>query len=114
MGAYRVRFSQFARDKTYGQYWTQIRKAIYFHTILYTRKDASTYQEEIYQRLGTQDSHGCVRLTVPDARWIWYHIAPGTQCVIRGGDPEDAQTAAIRQQLILAEPPEQRLDLVPG
>ena len=34
MDKYHVRFSQFVRDKTYGQYWTQIRGAIYFHCIL--------------------------------------------------------------------------------
>ena len=43
MDNYRVRFSQFARDKTYGQYWSQIRGAIYFHTILYEEFDTSTY-----------------------------------------------------------------------
>ena len=114
MGSYRVRFSRFARDGRYGQYWTQIRKAIYFHTILYTSKDAATYQGYIFERLGQMDSHGCVRLTVPDARWIWYNIAPGTICEIRDGSLDDAGTAAIRSQLILAQPPEEQLELEPG
>lgn len=114
MGAYRVRFSQFARDKRYGQYWTQIRGAIYFHTILYTRKDAASYQEDIFEKLGTKDSHGCVRLTVPDARWMFYHIAPGTVCEIRVGSEGDEQTAAIRKKLVLAQPPEEHLDLRAG
>lgn len=114
MGAYRVRFSRFARDGRYGQYWTQIRKAIYFHTILYTAKDAATYQDFIFERLGQMDSHGCVRLTVPDARWMWYNIAPGTICEIREGSPDDTATASIREQLILAQPPEEQLPLEPG
>ena len=114
MGAYRVRFSKFARDGRYGQYWTQIRKAIYFHTILYTQKDAATYQDFIFERLGQMDSHGCIRLTVPDARWMWYHIAPGTTCIIRDGSPEDQETAAIRAQLVLEQPPEEQLALEPG
>lgn len=114
MGAYRVRFSKFARDGRYGQYWTQIRKAIYFHTILYTGKDAATYQDFIFNRLGQMDSHGCIRLTVPDARWIWYHIAPGSICVIRDGDKNDKATAAIRRQLVLAKPPAEQLKLEPG
>ena len=109
-----VRFSQFARDKTYGQYWTQIRGAIYFHSILYSKFDTSTYIEEVWERFGQADSHGCVRLTVPDAKWMYYHIAPGTECVIRDGEPEDAETAAIREQLILAEAPDQRLRLEPS
>ena len=114
MGAYHVRFSRFARDGRYGQYWTQIRGAIYFHTILYTAKDAATYQEFIYERLGTKDSHGCVRLVIPDARWMWYNIAPGTVCIIREGSADDAETAAIREKLVLAQPPEEHLQLVAG
>ena len=114
MDKYHVRFSQFVRDKSYGQYWTQIRGAIYFHTILYDNFDTSTYREEIWNRLGTADSHGCVRLTVPDAKWMWFNIAPGTVCVIRDGDPNDSATAAIRSQLKLAELPEERLVMNPA
>ncbi len=113
MDKYRVRFSQFVRDKTYGQYWTQIRGAIYFHSILYSKFDTSTYIEEVWERFGKPDSHGCIRLTVPDARWMYYHIAPGTECLIRDGDSGDEETAAIREQLKLAELPEQRLSLQP-
>jgi peptidoglycan hydrolase-like protein with peptidoglycan-binding domain len=58
MGAYRVSFSRFERDGRYGQYWTQIRKAIYFHTFLYSERDASTYIEETYLELGSKASHG--------------------------------------------------------
>ncbi len=114
MGAYRVRFSRFANDGRYGQYWTQIRGAIYFHTFLYIKNDAATYEEQTYTELGGKASHGCVRLTVPDARWMWYNIAYGTQCVIRKGDPDDIATAMIREQLVLAALPEERLELVQG
>lgn len=114
MGAYRLRFSLFDRDGRYGQYWTQIRRAIYFHTTLYTQRNAASYQASTFSELGQKASHGCVRLTVPDARWMWYHIAPGTRCTIRKGDKNDTQTAAIRERLILAQPPEEQLALVPG
>ena len=55
MGAYRVRFSKFARDGRYGQYWTQIRKAIYFHTTLYTAKDVNAYEAASFNKLGVAD-----------------------------------------------------------
>ncbi len=113
MNKYHVRFSQFVRDKTYGQYWTQIYGAFYFHTILYDQMDTSTYIDKVWEKMGTADSHGCVRLTVPDAKWMWYHIAPGTVCVIRPGDAGDEKTAAIREQLELAPLPEERLDIAP-
>lgn len=114
MGAYRVRFSVFVRDGRHGQYWTQIRNAIYFHTTLYTDDDASTYIEETTDELGSKASHGCVRLVVPDARFMWYNIAPGTICEIRGGSKSDVETAYIRSQLKLAEAPKKHLDLKAG
>ena len=114
MLAYRVRFSKFASLGVYGQYWSQIRNRIYFHTILYEEKDASTYIEDTYTLLGQPQSPGCVYLTSPDARWIYYHIAPDTQIEIREGSTDDAETAAIRAQLILAPLPEERIALEKG
>ncbi len=114
MKAYRVRFGKFVNDGVYGQYWSQIYKAFYFHTILYSQKDASTYTSSSYKNLGKAVSHGCVRLTVPDARWIWYNIAPGTVCEIRKGDKNDEETAAIREKLVLAKAPSTRPSLRMG
>lgn len=114
VGKYRVRFAQFKRDKTYGQYWTYLFKAFYFHTTLYEKKDASSYIKKTTDALGTKDSHGCIRLTVPDARWMFYNIAPGTECEIRLGSEEDTETASIRERLVLAKAPEERVKLVAG
>jgi len=114
MLAYRVRFGKFRSLGVYGQYWSQIRNRIYFHSIMYSERDASTYMEDTYALLGQPQTPGCVYLTVPDARWIYYHIAPGTQIEIREGSKDDAQTAAIRAQLVLAPLPEIRPDLTPG
>jgi hypothetical protein len=114
MGAYHVRFSRFQNDGRYGQYWTQIRGAIYFHTFLYASSDAASYEEDTYTELGSKASHGCVRLTVPDARWMWYNIAYGTECEIREGDADDVATAMIREQLVLPALPEERVALTAG
>ena len=51
---------------------------------------------------------------MPDARWMWYNIAPGTRCEIRDGAPDDTEMAAIREKLVLCPVPEERLDLKPG
>ena len=72
---YRVRFGLFRNDKTYGQYWTLINGRIYFHSMLYAERDANTYIGETYDLLGTPASHGCIRLTVPDARFIYYNLS---------------------------------------
>ncbi|MFT8363644.1 MAG: L,D-transpeptidase family protein [Sporolactobacillus sp.] len=34
------------------------------------------------KRLGQKDSHGCVHLTIPDAKWIYEHIPYNTKVVI--------------------------------
>ncbi len=70
LDTYKLRFSKFRRDGRYGQYWTQIFRAYYFHTFLYKKGNASSYDESTYLELGSKASHGCIRLTVPDARWV--------------------------------------------
>jgi lipoprotein-anchoring transpeptidase ErfK/SrfK len=35
------------------------------------------------EKLGQKDSHGCVHLTIPDAKWIYDNIKTGTKVVIR-------------------------------
>jgi lipoprotein-anchoring transpeptidase ErfK/SrfK len=34
------------------------------------------------KRLGVKDSHGCIHLTVPDAKWVYEHIPYNTKVVI--------------------------------
>ena len=53
--------------------------------------------------LGKKASHGCIRLTVPDARWIFYNICYDTTVEIRKGSKDDEATKAIREQLHIAE-----------
>ena len=57
-----------------GQYCTQITGDYLFHSVPYTRwYDHSSLQKGEYDKLGTTCSHGCIRLTVADARWIYNH-----------------------------------------
>lgn len=95
------RFYQFVNLEA-AQYLTLIRSRTYFHSILYDKaENLNSLIKESYDDLGTKASHACIRLTVPDARWIWYNIGYGTTCEIRKGDPLDAETGAIRAQIIL-------------
>ena len=110
---YRVRFGQFSTGE-FGQYWSQIYGPFYFHSILYTQRDTSSYYTNVWQRIGSQASHGCVRLPVPDAKWIWYNIAPGTECIIRWGDADDEEMIAIREGLVLASVPDTRPSIDPS
>ena len=57
---------------SYGQYCTRIVNGILFHSVWYYRNGDYASQSYVqYNRLGTTASHGCVRLTVADAKWIY-------------------------------------------
>lgn len=114
MENYRLRYEHFNNTNCYGQYWSILTGRIYFHSILYTSFNAKDYTDTSYDNLGKSVSHGCIRLTVPDARWIYYNVAPGTTVVVRKGSSDDKETAAIREQLVLAERPKTRPKLVKG
>lgn len=110
----KIRFGQFKVSREYAQYWSLIRSKTYFHSILYTTSDLSSYQENVYNSLGTKASHACIRLTVPDARWIYYNISYDTLCVIREGSKNDEEMRKIRDQLVLPPAPAERVTIIPG
>ena len=66
-------------DGVCGQYCTQIIGDYLFHSVPYTQwKDKGSLQPGEYDKLGTTCSHGCIRLIVADAKWIYnnmYEIA---------------------------------------
>lgn len=95
------RFYQFVNLEA-AQYLTLIHSRTYFHSVLYKKaRDLSTLVKDSYDNLGSKASHACVRLTVPDSRWMFYNIGYGTTCEIRDGSPNDTETGAIRAQLVL-------------
>lgn len=68
------------QGNVYGHYSTQITGNILFHSVPYLRKgDSGSIEYWEYDKLGTTCSAGCVRLTIQDARWIFYNIEKGTQ-----------------------------------
>jgi lipoprotein-anchoring transpeptidase ErfK/SrfK len=69
IGEDKERFTQFKGTNSWAQYWTQLVDDYFFHSILYSEKDTTTYTNS-YAKLGTRASHGCIRLMVPDAEWI--------------------------------------------
>ncbi len=100
----RVRFGNFKSGET-AQYWSLIRSRTYFHSVIYNKyRDLSSIDKKAYEALanGQKASHACIRLTVPDARWIFYNICYDTVCEIRKGSKDDAETGAIRAQMHLA------------
>ncbi len=62
----------------WGQYSTRITRGILFHSVWYYEMDETTLSAKQYNKLGTSASHGCVRLTVADAKWIYDNCLVGT------------------------------------
>lgn len=70
----------------YGQYSTIITGHVLFHSVPYHSMKKDDLVWEYYNRLGSKDSLGCVRLTVRDAKWIYDNCASGTMIKIYDGD----------------------------
>lgn len=79
----RERFGKFASfENEYARYWTQIVDGVYFHSIMFARRDIDELKRSAYGTLGSRGSHGCVRLLVEDAKWLYYHACPGTKVTV--------------------------------
>ncbi|WP_051604842.1 L,D-transpeptidase [Lachnobacterium bovis] len=61
-------------------YATRIYKGYLFHSVLYTQTSTPTHIKD--GRLGVGVSHGCVRLDINKAKWIYDNIPIGTTVVI--------------------------------
>ena len=68
---------------SYGQYCSRIHGGILFHSVWYYRNgDPSSMSAKEYNKLGTTASHGCVRLMVADAKWIYDNVPSGSKVII--------------------------------
>ena len=67
----------------WGQYSTRIVGGILFHSVYYYQyNNPGTLATRQYNKLGSAASHGCIRLTVEDAKWIYDHCPIGTTVTI--------------------------------
>lgn len=71
-----------ASSKEGAKYWTSwLYNGIYlFHTVP-TNKQGKYIKSEA-AKLGKPVSHGCIRLTIPDAYWIYKNVPRGTKVYI--------------------------------
>lgn len=72
-----------AESKEGANYWTSFKDwGVYLFHSVPTNKDGK-YVESEAQKLGTRSSHGCVRLTIPDAKWINTSVPDGMKVVVK-------------------------------
>ncbi len=85
-----ARWCFFDKWGTHAQYWTRITSSIAFHSVIYNDVDEMALNTSSYRHLGERTSHGCIRLLVDDARWIYLNCGKGTEVEIYEGiaDPE--------------------------
>lgn len=68
---------------SWGQYCSHITDDILFHSVTYTRyNDNRSLSTTAYNMLGQAASHGCIRLQVIDAKWMYDNCPKGTKVVI--------------------------------
>ena len=67
---------------SYGQYCTRITGSILFHSVAGYNKTSYNIKASDYNKLGQPASHGCVRLNVRDAKWIYDNCALKTKVTI--------------------------------
>ena len=67
---------------SYGQYCTRIVGGVLFHSVAGYNMTSYNLKASDYNKLGSPASHGCVRLCVRDAKWIYDNCGLGTKVSI--------------------------------
>lgn len=68
-----------------GWNWIRFNHGYLFHSIPFD-KHGKVIQAEA-NKLGSQASHGCVRLSLEDSKWLYYNIPKGTPVIIQDQIP---------------------------
>ncbi len=67
---------QILMGPSYGQYATNVYAGIiYIHSVASGQANPRNLSAVEFNRLGTPASHGCIRVCVSDAKWIWENCA---------------------------------------
>ena len=77
-----VRWGYFPKYDVWAQYLYRIKGPYLFHSVLYDEADESTVKWGSVNKLGSPASHGCIRLSVEDARWIYNNCSAGTTVTV--------------------------------
>lgn len=103
MGA-RERFGKFANFAgEYARYWTQVVGGIYFHSIMFGSREVEDLKKSPFRALGTPASHGCIRLYVEDAKWLYYNACFGTTVDISGHKAQRGLASSLKTDMTFEE-----------
>ena len=76
-----ARWHYFKKYNCWAQYAYYIEGDILFHSVLYNQKDGPVTQSSV-NNLGRKASHGCVRLSVEDAKWLYQNCPAKTKVIV--------------------------------
>lgn len=100
VGDLKERFGYFVAFGQYAQYWTQVVRGIYIHSVMYDSKKLSSMSSSAYRNLGKAVSHGCIRVLPHIAQWIFYNCPPGTTVrVDRKRERDPALVAKLKAEM---------------
>lgn len=71
----------FSTYKCYAKWASRIVGGILFHSVIYSKN--KVLNKTSVRKLGRRASHGCIRLQVEDAKWIYDNCPSGTTVVIQ-------------------------------
>ena len=87
----KARWCYFPKWGDYARYWTRINASVAFHSPIYSAVSVKAIKEGSYEMLGNRASHGCIRLALEDAKWIYDNVGAGTVVSIRTDLPKDEE-----------------------
>ncbi len=72
----------FEKFNCWAKYSFEVEGNIMIHSVLFDDNDSSTLRENSLYALGQKASHGCIRLKVSDAYWLFSHCKRGTLVIV--------------------------------
>lgn len=76
-----ARWHYFKKYNCWAQYAYYIEGDIMFHSVLYNQKNGPVTRSSV-NNLGRKASHGCVRLSVEDAQWLYQNCPAKTKIIV--------------------------------
>lgn len=87
-------------DDTYGRYITRFNGSYMIHSVPYKSKNAADLDYKSFNELGESVSHGCIRLSLSDAKWIYDNVKFGTKLIVY---KSDVDTLSRPKKIIIDE-----------
>ena len=76
----KIKYSWVERFNVGAFYWTRFYKNYLFHSVPYDEKKEMIIEE--YEKLGSPVSHGCIRLKLEEAKWLYDKLPSGVKVII--------------------------------